>query len=167
MAFTINGTTGINLATQPLTGQLPDGNAPSGSVVQVVFSNDNVNTASTSSSSFVATSFTGTITPSSSSNKVYVSMSGGNCYNLTAGGEIMVAIYRSINGGSYTNITDPFAFLCGVYSASARNSLCGNVLDSPATTLPITYKIYLKTNGTGTSNISSPNVNITMMEITG
>lgn len=81
MAFTISGTTGINLATQPLTGQLPDANAPSGSVIQVV--NVQLGTASSTTSQIPvdgsipqssegAEVFTLSITPTSASSKLFV-----------------------------------------------------------------------------------------------
>lgn len=71
MSFTINGTTGINLATQPLTGTLPDANAPSGSVIQVVSANI-TGGGSTTSGSFINTNLTASITPTASGNKILV-----------------------------------------------------------------------------------------------
>jgi hypothetical protein len=71
MSFTISGTTGIDLSTQPLTNKLPDANAPSGSVLQVVQATNNVRTATTSSA-LVNTYLTASITPTSASNKIVV-----------------------------------------------------------------------------------------------
>ena len=136
MAFTISGTSGINLGTQPLAGVLPDANAPSGSVIQVVQGLYIVQ-QSTTSTSFVASGITASITPSSTSNKVLVEVSfNGVASSATS----FYTIYRdSTNLGSGTNSC--FATL--VYVAS-DNSVSMRFLDSPATTSSTTYTVYYK-----------------------
>ena len=78
MTIVLNGSVGIPASS--LSGVIPDANAPSGSVIQVVSSNL-TSTVSTSSSSFVTTGLSASITPLSSSSKILVIVNGGSMYN--------------------------------------------------------------------------------------
>jgi hypothetical protein len=159
MPFTINGTTGIDLGTQPLTGSLPDANAPVGSVIQVV-QGTYTTQQSTTSTSFVASGVAASITPSSSSNKVLVEVSMNG---VTTTGGCFYTIYRdATNLGSGSNSC--FA----VVSASAGDApLSMRFLDSPATTSSTTYTVYYKVN-TGTGYTTPQGVSIvTLSEIAG
>jgi hypothetical protein len=78
MAITLSGD-GISsdaiasLAASKLTGQVPDANAPSGSVIQVVTTyNASPSDIATTSTSLVASGITATITPESASNLILV-----------------------------------------------------------------------------------------------
>lgn len=162
MAFTINGTTGINLATQPLTGSLPDANAPSGSVIQVV-QGTLTTTASTTSSTYIASGLTATITPSSASNKIIVMVNGGKCY-ISASQYIPCTLYR--NG---SEIGASARYVVGEGNPVGTNhSFC--YLDLPSTTSAVTYAIYYRSSGGATAYFSDApsstgQVNITLMEI--
>ena len=69
MTIVLNGSVGI--PTSSLSGVIPDANAPSGSVVQVVSAYTG-NTTSTSSTSPIDTDLSASITPNSSNNKIII-----------------------------------------------------------------------------------------------
>jgi hypothetical protein len=146
-----------SMAASKLTGQVPDANAPSGSVIQVV-NVTNSTYFSTTSSSPVSTGISASITPSSASSKILVivatPLAGSGQTTFNPG----IYLYR---GGSSIAAT-----------AGARNSGTGftagfNYLDSPATTSSTTYSLYIAvTTGTGVINdYTGSTTFITLMEI--
>lgn len=150
MSFTINGTTGINLATQPLTGSLPDANAPSGSVIQVVQAGKNDVFSTTSSTWTDITGLSLSITPASSSNKVLIFVA----VNLTGYSDAGIRLVRDSTvvgvgtGASNQNVM----FMTNNVGSSTNDYgfyLGGSpYLDSPATTSATTYKIQIYSNNT-------------------
>ena len=125
-----------DVAATKLTGTLPDANAPSGSVLQVV-QGTYTTQQSTTSTSYVASSITASITPSSSSNKVLVEVS---LNGVASGGATYYTIYRdSTNLGSGTN-----SCLAITTYVASDNSISMRFLDSPATTSSTTYTVYYK-----------------------
>lgn len=177
MAFTINGTSGINLATQPLTGALPDANAPSGSVIQVVSTlTQKTSGFTTTSTSLTATGFSQTITPLSTSSKILVifSTTWQNTSSATAGFGIGATIYR--NGTNLATGTAPSvlaALQTNSTSANLSTPLVMQVIDSPSTTSPVTYEVYGVSQGSPTtcsiagsySLMGSGAFTLTLMEI--
>jgi hypothetical protein len=161
MAFTISGTSGINLGTQPLTGSLPDANAPSGSVVQVV-NNTLTGNSSTTSTSFVSSFLTATITPSNSANKILVIARGIGLIS-TSSGRTVYTIYRNS-----TNLGNDAGF--GFIGETTNAYFTVSTLDSPSTTSATTYTVYYRVN-TGTGYIGDTiggipaYASITLMEI--
>ena len=162
---TVSGT----ILTTGSSGQsIPKAALPTGSVLQVVnYYNNGFSIVSTSSTSPTATGIIASITPTASSSKVLILVSGTNFYNLTAGGENYLYVYRQIGGGSYTNPATNFLQIAGVYGTGAnfRASMAISYVDSPATTSQCNYQLYLATNGTGTATFSTPNLSITLLEI--
>jgi len=151
---------GSNTLTLPtLTGTVLT-NKTAGVVLQVVQAYVNNGSTTTNSTSYVATALSGSITPSSASNKILVMFSGG--VYQAASGNGYYAIFR--NG---TNIANNQVHNAVLQQWSTQG---GSYLDSPATTSAITYAIYMK-SVTGTTTYfggDSPLVNsITMMEIAG
>ena len=155
-------TSGAGIAAAALSGQVPDANAPSGSVIQVV-SNVNTNNFTTNSQNvFVTTSQSLSITPSSASSKVLVMFNAASVTTLAANTEIRIEVRRSgtviCKGNYYTatvggNQTVPF----GVIQS----------LDSPNTTSPVTYEVFAAEGGVpGTVNLNANRV-LTLMEIAG
>jgi hypothetical protein len=133
----------VALATQ-VSGTLPDANAPSGSVIQVVTGTLNT-AASTSSRSFVDSGLQASITPSSASSKIlitintmvsmtnftqriYLQVAGGNTASYIGaagtGVECSMAIVPRVDAGGYT-----------------MHPVSLGYLDSPATASSITYKL--------------------------
>jgi hypothetical protein len=131
-----------------------------GKVLQVV--NAKLETENnTTSTSFVATSLTATITPSSSSNKVLITL-GGPIYQNTGDKYYYGAIYR---GGS--NVSNGPLCVARNNGSSIGTNLSAAFLDSPATTSATTYTYYHKTDsgGTGYVSINDWGTAITLMEI--
>ena len=125
---------------------------------------------STSSSSFVTTGLSASITPTSASNKVLVTVDG-NAYQGTSGANTWFTVYR--NGTNLNSGASP-ATLCGMYIVAASVVPVNIIyLDSPATTSACTYTVYFSV-GSGTcqypfnpSNSGSTIATITLQEISG
>ena len=131
-----------------------------GKVLQVVNAKLETET-STTSTSFVATSLTATITPSSSSNKVLITL-GGPIYNNTGNTYYYGAIYR---GGS--NVSNGPMCVARNNGSSIGTNLSAAFLDSPATTSATTYTYYHKVDSgaTGYVAINGWGAAITLLEI--
>jgi hypothetical protein len=165
----------INLASN-VTGTLPTGNGGTGAtsfapgkILQVV-TNTHATRFETSSTSFVAaTGYDIAITPSSSSNKVFVMIS--TILDNKASGRLAYAtLYRTISGGSATDIIDDAEGIAVGYSAGARvyTPTTLSALDSPNTTSAVTYQVYVK-NYNGEIGINGPEAEtqLTAFEIAG
>lgn len=132
MALILSGDTGV-----PASGM------PTGSVIQTVQATTSTET-STSSTSFVDTNLTASITPSSSTSKILILVSGPlYCGNT---GYNTYAISRLLRGSTAlldtNHITDNQAG-SGV-GVTASSSLNISYLDSPATGSSTTYKIQIR-----------------------
>jgi hypothetical protein len=135
MTMIIDGTNGLtfnNSTTQ----------ASAGKVLQVVNATSNSN-ITTTSTSFVSTNFSISITPKFSTSKILLLVNGGSGYVSASSVSMWCTIYRnSTNIGDATNGLERFfatntAFL-------APHSMC--VFDSPATTSSTTYTCYFKSS---------------------
>jgi len=132
MALILSGDTGV-----PASGM------PTGSVIQTVTATFNTSTGITSTS-FVATGLTASITPISSSSKILISVSG-TIYN-DATNQTDYTIFR--NGSTNLCPTSGRGF-AEAYSPSASGQggqISVSYLDSPSTTSSTTYALYGKTN---------------------
>jgi hypothetical protein len=157
---------GTNTITLPAsTGTvLTTGSPQSGGVIQVVQAGSSG--GSTNSSSLVDMGLSATITPKFSTSKILVYING--VYRLSTSMRAGFAIIR----GS-TNIVGLNELIAISNATSAtNNSYFLNVLDSPATTSPTTYKVQFVSNGSGTiytndgGTLYAGNLNyITLMEI--
>ena len=146
---------------------IPKGTLPTGSVLQVVGATYST-TVTTSSSTAVSSNLTATITPTSSSSKIYVMVVNPMRRNDVAGITFGIAVSLFRNGsGLFTPMTNMG------YSNSVSNMavswLVGfNYLDSPATTSATTYTMYFNCATTGmscSSCVDSNPATITLMEI--
>jgi len=163
MPITIDGSGTISGVSA--TGLSAVQNLPTGTVKQVVQYTTN-STVATSSTSFVTTGFSASITPSSASNKVLILVSAV-MYTGTATAEPQLTVYR---GGS--NITS--AAIGDIFNnvGSIVGSTSGMYLDSPATTSSTTYTLYYKQGNTGSGGsaylgVNNCQTNIILMEIVG
>ena len=90
-----------------------------------------------------------TITPKFNTSKILVSF---NCHydNNTANQRAYVTIYRSIGGGTPTDIA-PGRGLVEIWNPDQRiqASCMAQYLDSPSTTSAITYTVYARVEGAG------------------
>jgi hypothetical protein len=162
----VAGTTTLTLPTANGT-VITTGSPQSGSVLQVVNASSIAN-IQTSSTSFVTTGFSATITPKFSTSKIFAMVSGGGAFaSATSGATLYATIYRNS-----TNLGDSTYGLCRFTNNAggpyvAPNSM--SVLDSPATTSSTTYTCYFKNAGAAATvdfNYSDRgNVSLTLMEI--
>lgn len=154
------------VATQ-LTGTIASARLPTGSVLQVVNATTQAS-ITTSSTSFVTTSFSASITPISATNKIYAVVNGGGGYCSTSAGIVMYStIYRnSTNTGDAVFGLERHTTVGGSFAISPHSM---SVLDSPATTSSTTYTCYFRNAGTsGTVDFSGGDrgiVSLTLMEI--
>jgi hypothetical protein len=135
------------VATQ-LTGTIAAARLPTGSVLQVVQATYSTETG-ISSTSFVDTGLTASITPSSSSSKILVIASmAGDAYRQS---NVVLLTYQNIVRGS-TQITEKRAYMGGATSSDGYFYDGFNTtlvyLDSPATTSSTTYKVQGKLDAT-------------------
>ena len=158
------GSSGTIITTGSSGQVIPKAALPTGSVLQVVQFSTN-STVATSSTSFVTTGFSASITPTASTSRILVSVTGV-LYTATAAAEPQLTIYR---GG--TNITT--AAIGDVFSSSGAiiGSTSGMYIDSPATTSSTTYTLYYRQGNTGGGGAAaylganSCQTNIILMEI--
>lgn len=125
-------------------------------LIQATYSGAQVNTTSTT---YVATGLTATITPTNSANKILV-IATGSFANGGSGNACFITIGR--NGATVGDINAIYAGSTQVWSPSTIN-----YLDSPATTSATTYAMYFKSSsGNSSFNWTTGFIaNITLMEI--
>ena len=122
--------------------------------------------ATTTSSSFVSTGLTATITPQSTTSKILVICSYGAGDSTTTGGS-----YHTINRGA-TNL-GAGNFGMGLWYGNTNNPwnfwVSMTYLDSPSTTSATTYTAQFRANGSQTIYAMSANSmgTITLIEISG
>jgi hypothetical protein len=150
------------------TGGIGRSNMYTGAVLQVVSAAlDNVATTTTSTS-FVTTGFSASITPISATSKVLVILTGGSIYCLTtAGNGYFGTIYRNnaTNLGNASFGFERFTTPGGEYSLAPHSM---SVLDSPATTSSTTYTPYFRSNNGNSVAFSASDrgtITMTLMEI--
>ena len=158
-------TTSGTLITTASSGQsIPRAALPAGSVLQVVQGITSTNT-STTSTSYVDTTLSASITPSSSSSKILIIVSQNLFISdgIASGALIDVNIVRAS--------TQVIAFVSQLNRFPSTNAVSGNYsfqyLDSPSTTSATTYKTQFKSQ-TGASvqtQYASCQSVITLMEI--
>jgi hypothetical protein len=147
--------TAPNLGT-PSAINLANAVFPAGCVLQVV-SNSNSTQFSTSSTSFVTTNFSASITPKSATSKIYVVST--MCWYGTG----KVTVYRNS-----TNLGDSnFGFFSLNNTTAYELSTALSYLDSPATTSSTTYTIYTRAVSPYNMwlNINTTTATITLLEI--
>tara|TARA_R100001509_G_scaffold164080_1_gene140376 strand:- start:209 stop:694 length:486 start_codon:yes stop_codon:yes gene_type:complete len=135
-----------------------------GKIGQVESFNITDNT-STTSNSYAATTLTDQITPTSTSSKVLISMTGGRSSFSGGTCEGRLALYRQIDGGGFSVVRE---FLQGFINESGGygKTFAFNYLDSPNTTSAVDYKLYILTNAnTFFVNSDNSTMSVVLMEI--
>ena len=137
-----------------------------GKVLQVV-SATTTTTTSTSSTSFVATSLSASITPSSTANKILVFSTSGTFYNQVAGYGCIATIYRDAT--ELSGVTYGFG---NTWSATARIQVPAVIgtLDSPSSISSLSYSLRIKSENASGTAVHLPNndlARIILMEIKG
>jgi hypothetical protein len=134
-----------------------------GKVLQVVQGTETTSVL-TSSSSYVTTGLTASITPSSSSNKILI-MTTLTVSNRASGGEMMCTLYRDasniITQGSQDGFNQNFN------NAGRQDATAACVyLDSPSSTSSTAYTVYIKAQGGSCESMSEGTTGtIVLMEI--
>jgi hypothetical protein len=141
-----------------LDGTIPQGNVANaslgavtalpagvgGKVLQVVTGTTTTRVES-SSSTYADTNLSVTITPSSSSNKIYIIGTQAECFKSSSNSANSIHIRLLRDATEILDIVDR-----GLLTASAIENMCNigfNHLDSPATTSAITYKTQFHNQG--------------------
>jgi len=162
MAVTIDGTGTIAGLTN--TGISAVQKLPAGTILQVVSATDQTG-RSTTSTSFVTASNTlsVTITPTSTSSKIFV-VANSSCEHNTTNTYMVFTIYRNstnLGNGQGGNILR-------VSNTQNIYPLALSFLDSPSSTSALTYQVYFKTDsGQATLNSGNCLATITAFEIAG
>ena len=170
-SFSGSGASLTSLPAGNLTGALPAisganlTNVSAGKLLQVVQQHDtNFVRSETTSSTFTATTHQVSITPTAASSKILLHFSG-DCNTNSADNYMFVTIYRSINGGSFSDIA-PYGsggagngFFISQGSGSARIEVPFSIhyMDTPSYSVgnAIIYKLYFRGKGSG-SNVEIP-----------
>jgi len=171
MPFTLLKPTGIDLSqTFAFTGSVSG--AGGGKLLQLVNGKSVGGNQSTTSTSYVATGFTLTMTPTSANSKIRIEYTFPA--NTSAGNNsCKLRIYRSINGASFAHFDDDFTFN-SIYFYQGAGSVSGlpsfQVVDTPSYTVgqTVAYKIYFASSAGGQVHIHNEGgnkSNLTLMEI--
>lgn len=162
-APSVAGTTTLTLPSTSGT-VVTTNTMPTGSVLQVVSATTTTSTTTTSTS-YVDTNLSASITPTSSSNKILVIVTG----NIT------VQDLGTVYGDAFTNITRGSTEITATRAAINFGSTTWNdyivnnplsYLDSPSTTSSTTYKVRISTSN-ATVIYPYTAATITLMEIKG
>ena len=157
--ITLPSTSGTMITTASSGQSIPKAALPTGTVLQVVQATTTGAQVSTSSTSYVTSSFSVTITPSSSTSKVLINYSGAQSLNPAATG-LLITIYRNATDLGATN---KVLVTAGYIATSPINAI---YLDSPATTSATTYTLYYKSvSGTVFINANDALSTLTATEI--
>lgn len=137
---------------------------PEASILQVI-QNSSSSSASTSSTAYSdVTNLTVTVTPSSTSSKILIHVSGYASYNLVSG--VNVNYTHKLARGSSSLNTRILSAQSGAGGLQAKGSLSFTYLDAPASTSAQTYKIEHKISNSSSTGTTS-NARIVVMEVAG
>ena len=143
-----------NLSISAVTA-LPSG--VGGKVLQVVTATSTT-ASTTTSTSFVTLGFSGSITPSSTSNKIFIVI------NFTVEATALAGFNIDRNGTLMSSET----WGLGSIQQTNQNVMIGlNYLDSPSSTSSRTYTLFGKSNGTVYFDPNSAKASMVLMEIAG
>jgi len=111
-------------------------------VQKPVFASDTVTQTSTSAGTYVATSTTASITPTSASNRIKVEVSG-SMFSVTAGQLVQATVKR----GSTDTAPGAGGWMsANIGAANTSIPISFSFIDSPATTSATTYTVNIKSN---------------------
>ena len=147
--LTLPANTGTVITTASSGQSIPKAALPTGSVLQVVQSSSTTATTTTSAS-FVTTSHSVTITPTSSSSRILL-IHQGMVNSLVATNWCWTAIFRNASVNLYAG-GGAGESAGGVYvsgSSDYHSAITMSTIDSPATTSATTYTVYFRTGNAG------------------
>ena len=174
--FTLTAGANLTLGGSSSTITIPSGatitnsgtaNGFGGGKINQVLAATNTNSTASSSTSFVETVGTHSITPTATDSKIFVVTNFG--VKNPQHNQAFFTLYRDVSGGSATNLGDSTYGLVGSkYAGGEAREVYGmSFLDSPSTTSNVEYKIYVKSvnASTVTFNPDSSKWSITLMEV--
>jgi hypothetical protein len=145
-------------------GTIPSAKMPTGSVLQVV-EGGRTTRVTHNSTTYTDVGVSATITPSSSSSKILVQLTG-TLGNANASNVVLLRLFRgsteigSGTGGS-TSDYNSFVSILQDTTTYSYGGISGSFLDSPSTTSATTYKIQMAAfNGTGVLGGRPDNTNV-------
>ena len=141
-------------------------NFPAGSVLQVVNS-VTVTRDITASASWVATGITASITPISTSSKIFIIVSTSGNVNNTSSHNLYYSLFRNSTNLGHANYG--MGEIRGI-TVNIRAPINPSYLDSPSTTSSVSYTLHFYSNGGSTVEIpgnAGQTRSITLMEIAG
>jgi len=164
-----------------LTGTIPQGNVANaslgavtalpgaiatGKVLQVVTTAQSTEQSS-SSTSFISCNTSVDITPSSTSNKILITVSGTGRQNNDGDTSIYTIFRDSTN--LQANANEGFSQLSTIGATRHKGAISINFLDTPSSTSEITYSLYMRSvsGGTVRSSLAGSTTTITAYEIAG
>jgi hypothetical protein len=153
----------VTSAGVAVTG-LAKASLPTGSVLQVVNATYATATSFTSTS-YITSNLTATITPTSATSKILIQVSLP-CMADTTGGQLWATVFRGTVAG--TNLATNATGFGALYNTagSIQSVISATILDNPATTSATTYTVGVKlSGGSGYFNNNSTTSTITLMEI--
>ena len=139
----------LDLSGKTVTYGLTDSDMPSGSVLQVVSATQGGTAlVATSSTTFVTTGFSKTITPSATTSKIKIDASFLADIDTTGANVYFVIKRGSTSLGGAANDSNTGMVL--VSNTRFLSGLSFSYLDSPSTTSATTYTLYMKSASGGT-----------------
>tara|TARA_B100001939_G_C16929861_1_gene613449 strand:+ start:513 stop:989 length:477 start_codon:yes stop_codon:yes gene_type:complete len=140
--------------------QKGDGTAfPIGKILQIVTSQNDTSNRETTSTSYVTAGTTATITPSTTSSKIFVLISWNEDVNNTNTTHFVTVFRGSTNIGFGSDVA--FARFHDVSAGRALIHTSSHKIDEPSTTASTTYTLYHKI-GAGTGRVRNDLVPATM-----
>jgi hypothetical protein len=160
-----SGASDGDVLTYDASGDLwiPQGIVPIAGIGSNVVSGTTTATTSTTSTTFVNTSLSATITPTSATSKVLVLAQVQAIIHSNIAGSTVLALYRGDASG--TELPSQASLYFGTNSSSIAVPAFCMTLDTPATTSATTYTLTIRsTNASNTANVNSRQ-NITLIEV--
>ena len=165
MALVLDGSAGV---TFPVTaGGTSAVQASSGKVLQVVQATY-ATQVDTTSTSYVTSGLNASITPSSSTSKVFIIVS--NVIRANNSGDCQWTVFRgTVSGTNLASFSSLGSFIYSTATAGSGtivNTISITYLDSPATTSATTYTLGFKSSGVSVSSqYANAGATMTLMEI--
>jgi len=163
-SITSSQITSVSGSTITGSQSIPKSTLPTGAVLQVVYSNVHTSQQSTTSTSFVSTGFSASITPTLATSKILVTATGA-ITNLNANQWVAITIAR---GSTVLDSTGLAYYENSISSGYVWVPATMIYLDSPATTSSTSYTVYFKASGSGSTGYfgnATGGVSFTLMEI--
>ena len=135
-----------------------------GTIVQVVYSKNPTTVNTGTSTSTDITFHSQAITPTSSSNKILAICS---CFTERNGGNDGQYLFVSLDRDSTRILTNWGNAMNYRQTTGARTHAMTSILDSPATTNSVTYRVSVNASFSGGTNFFLYSCDITLMEVVG